>query len=193
MQRCHNYRDILAFYYPGTELGVAAQGFQWTHMGGERVDVYSTEPGSNRGAVAMAERALGEAERRSGLSYSRQPRVRIYPSVAAFRDATGEPGWVAGSVRGGTIRLQPSAVTEATLLHEMLHLVLASEAHPSLPWWFREGLTLHLAGDRETGAGPRSGDYAAARRRVEELVERFGRDQVLEWLRRGLPAEVAGG
>ncbi len=189
----HSYRDILAFYYPGAKLGIAAQGFQWTHMGGERVDVYSTKPGSNRGAVAMANRALAEAERRSGLSYNQRPRVRIYPSVAAFRDATGEPGWVAGSVRGRTVRLQPSAVAADTLLHEMLHLVLASEAHPSLPWWFREGLTLYLAGDREIGAGPRSGDYAAARRRVEELVERFGRDQVLEWLRRGLPAEVAGG
>jgi stage II sporulation protein D len=174
----HTYRQILAFYFPGTVLGVNAQGFTWARMAGERVDVYSTRPQADGEAVALADRMLHEAERRSGIAIDSRPRVRIYPSVAAFRDATGEPGSVAASTLGRTIRMQPlgilrsSGKLDAILLHEMLHVAVESRAKPGLPEWFREGLVAYLV---DPGAPSR----------VRSLVDRYGRDAVISWLRTG--------
>jgi len=183
----HNYRQILAFYFPGTAPGVGAQGFNWTRMQGERVEVWSTRPHEDRDAVAAADRALREAESRSGIRGGERPRVRIYPSVAAFRDATGEPGSVAASTTRRTIRMQPAALLrgsgslDSTLLHEMLHVLVESQAHPNAPVWLREGLVLHFA-----GAGPQANrDYEGYRSRVRGLMDRHGREKVMEWLRIG--------
>src|SRR5262249_53101516 len=51
-----SYRQILDFYYPGTALGVAAQGFPWRQLGGERVDVITTKPGEDGFLVGVADR-----------------------------------------------------------------------------------------------------------------------------------------
>ncbi|MCW5980596.1 MAG: SpoIID/LytB domain-containing protein [Bryobacteraceae bacterium] len=188
-----NYAQILSFYYPGTVIGINARGFRWRLLGGERVDVFSTREAEERELVAIADRMLAEAERRAGFRYAGRPRLRVYPTVAAFRDATGEPGQVAGSTVGSTIRLQPSpalrslGTLESTVLHEMLHVVLESRAHPSLPEWFREGLTLYLA---EPGGSAASNAYRQWRSRVASLVSRHGRDTVLRWLGAGLPPGV---
>lgn len=210
----HGYRQILEFYFPQTVLGLSARGFSWTRMLGERVEVWSTRPQQDQTVVASADRAIEEAERRAGFEAAGRPRLRIYPSVAAFRDATGEPGWVAASTAGGAIRLQPPHVIgsagklQTMLLHEMLHLLVESRAHPKLPLWFREGLVIFLAGGAEAAAtgGPPSDRalthprdaaemrraYRAAHARVRELADRYGREAVLRWLERGLPPEVSG-
>jgi stage II sporulation protein D len=181
----HTYRQILAFYYPGTITGLTARGFAWRYLGGERVDVFSTREHEDRELPVLAGRALQEAERRVGFSYSGRPRVKVFPTVASFRDATGEPGSVAASTAGSTIRLQPRA--EYTLLHEMLHLVVESKAHRTLPDWYREGLVLYLA---QSGLSP-SPEYEAFRSRIAGLAATHGRDVVLKWLISGLPAHAA--
>ncbi len=184
----HTYRQILAFYYPGTSLGVGAQGFPWMRMDGERIEVYSVHPHEDSDVVQTADRALREAESRSGIAIGVRPRLRIYPTVAAFRDATGEPGWVAASTIGRSIRMQPAAMLRssgrlaATLLHEMLHVAVESQANPHTPEWFREGLVLYLAGDP---APARDQTYAADLARVRALVTRHGRATVMQWLRTG--------
>ena len=142
-----SYREILAFYYPGTVLGVSAQGFQWQSLGGERVQVMTTRPREDQGVVAMADRLARGVEERVGLRFEGAVLMRIYPSVAAFRDATGEPGWVAGSTRAGVIRLQPPVI-ESTVRHELLHVLVESHARHGLPLWFREGAVLFLSGDQ---------------------------------------------
>ncbi len=38
------WRDILAFYYPGTELGRTGRGIAWTRLGGESVALFTTHP-----------------------------------------------------------------------------------------------------------------------------------------------------
>jgi len=175
------YRDILAFYYPSARVGVTAQGFGWTRLGGERVEVWTTQASADAPVVAFAERALGEAETRAGLRAQGVPRIRLYPSVAAFRDATGESGAVAGSTRGRVVRMQPPGVLRAnrtlerTLLHELLHVVVETNASPRLPAWFREGVVVYLA---------------EGRGRVNALADRYGRETVLGWIRRGLPDGV---
>jgi stage II sporulation protein D len=199
----HTYRQILDFYYPGTVLGVGAQGFSWVRAAGERVELSSTRPREDQFVAALADRLLADAESRAGFTLGFRPRVKVYPTVATFRDATGEPGWVAASTVGRTIRLQPppllrsTGTLESTLRHEMLHLLVESRAHPTLPPWFREGLVLYLA-EPERPAGrigigePHSQvrmrqAYQQAHSRVRALVDRHGRATVIEWLERGLP------
>jgi stage II sporulation protein D len=177
------YRQILAFYFPGTAVGVSAQGFSWTRLDGERVEAYSTRPNEDRDVIGRADRALREAEQRTGIRYEGRPRLRVYPTVAAFRDATGESGDVAASTLGRTVRMEPpgllrsSGRLEATLLHEMLHVVLESQAHTDTPEWFREGLARYFAGP----------DGTRERARVRALIDRNGRERVMEWLRTGSP------
>jgi stage II sporulation protein D len=199
----HTYRQILDFYYPGTVLGVSAQGFSWVRAAGERVELASTRPREDQFVAALADRLLADAESRAGFALGFRPRVKVYPTVATFRDATGEPGWVAASTVGRTVRLQPppllrsAGTLESTLRHEMLHLLVESRAHPTLPPWFREGLVLCLAepdkpagrtGIQEPrGQGEMRQAYQEAHSRVRALVDRHGRATVIEWLKRGLP------
>jgi stage II sporulation protein D len=188
-----SYREILAFYYPGTVLGVSAQGFPWQSLGGERVQVMTTRPQRDQGVVAMADRLARGVEGRAGLRFEGRVLMRIYPSVAAFRDATGEPGWVAGSTRGGVIRLQPG-VGEWTVRHELLHALVESHARAGLPLWFREGAVLFLSGERVTNKlkhipqeSEARVEYAAALDRFARLVDRFGETAVIGWISLGLP------
>ncbi|HBY62229.1 MAG TPA: hypothetical protein DEH78_20605 [Solibacterales bacterium] len=167
-----NYLDILAFYYQGTAVGINPQGMPWQTLGAERVEVQTTAPQRDRPLPALAGRALAEAERRTRYSAPAQVRVRVYPSAAAFRDATGESGAVAAVTRGNTIHLQPAAAGAATLLHEMLHVVLETRTHPNVPYWFREELAAYLAG----GSSPR----------VARLALEHGRAKLFEWLERGV-------
>jgi len=210
-----SYREILSFYYPGTALGLTAQGLGWQARAGERVELLSTRPTEDQSLIALAERLLRGAEQRTGWPLGQRPQLRVYPSVEVYRNATGQPGWVAASTRGQVIRLQPARVLreagtlESTVEHELLHLVVESRAHPRLPLWFREGVVLYLSqarsavpsGDPSIGleqlermlSQPRSEEelrraYAAARARVEELVARHGLPAVLGWVEAGLPA-----
>ncbi|MEN6600820.1 MAG: SpoIID/LytB domain-containing protein [Bryobacteraceae bacterium] len=177
-----SYREILSFYYPSTRTGVTAQGLEWTRLGGECLEVWTTQPSADAALVAQCERVLEEAERRAGLRTQGVPRIRLFPTVAAFRDATGQSGLAAGSTRGRVVRLQPPGVLRArgtlerTLLHELLHVVVETNASPRLPVWFRESVVVYLAEDRG---------------RVKELAVRYGRATVLGWIQRGLPAEIA--
>jgi len=185
----HSYREILGFYFPGAKVGVNAQGIPWQSLRGERIEMQTTTPARDGATLAEAERALAEAERRAQRRLSFSPRLRVFPSVAVFRDATGEPGWVAASTIGRTIRLQPNP-SPATLLHELLHVVTEDRAAPGLPLWFREGLVLCLAREPATAdmvpeAARR--EYAEYRSRVQRSIDQVGLATVLSWLERGVP------
>jgi stage II sporulation protein D len=143
--------------------------------------------------------------------------LKVYPTVSAFRDATGEPGWVAASTRGHTIRLQPTDVLrdagtlESTLRHELLHMLVEEHARAETPRWFREGLVLYLAQpNTKTTQGTSLGydpatlekalrspaserelreAYATAQAKVVQLVEQNGRETVIRWLQEGMPKQ----
>ena len=204
------WREILAFYYPGTEVGKTARGLVWTRLGGETVTLFTTRPEQDGAVLAIAERMAREASARTRLAAPRGLEVRVYPDVESFRNATGEPGWVAAHTGGRRIELQPAAVLrtgevlEATLLHEMVHAVLETQAAPGLPLWFREGLAEYLSagagrGDavgsdedlaqRSDEGRARSANRAAAAR-VRALVERHGMATVVGWVRTGLPKQA---
>jgi stage II sporulation protein D len=213
-----SYREILEFYYPGTKLGVTAQGLSWRSLAGERVEVITTRPREEQFLVALADRLARAVEERSGLRWEASPRLKIFPTVAAFRDSTGEPGWVAASARGRMIRLQPVAILrargsiESTLEHELLHALIESRARAGLPLWFREGVVGYLTASQksklkrhrsnvdppEDGAFLRGAEearraYAAAEECVTDLVERVGEREVLSWIQRGFAANLFPG
>lgn len=189
-----SYRQILAFYYPGTRVGVSAQGFAWTRLSSERWELWTLNPSVDAPLLAAADRALTEAERRSQVRYQSTPRLRIYPTVQAYRDATGQSGATAATTLGRTVRMQtlPREAAAQVLLHESLHLTIEQRARPGLPHWFREGLVLHLA--NQPVQSPHSADgqyYQSSLNRVNALIKRYGAATVLGWLDRGLPKEVA--
>jgi len=99
-----------------------------------------------------------------------------------------------------------------TLRHELYHLLIEAHAVPGLPVWFREGLVLYLAAPAGSASTTDSTDnnsdlaqrfaaredrrqteaaYAAARNRVANLVQTYGKTAVLSWLTRGIPVDVA--
>jgi stage II sporulation protein D len=211
-----SYRQILAFYYPGTSVGVTAQGFAWQSLGGERVQVITTRPREDQALVGLGDRMARVAEERSGLHWAEAPKLKVYPTVATFRDATGEPGWVAASARGNVIRLQPVAALRArgtldsTVVHELLHALIERRARGGLPLWFREGAVEYLTANwRGRSRNPRQTPpedaaflhsqeearraYAAALDCFAALVDQFGQSTVMGWMERGMPPEAMRG
>jgi stage II sporulation protein D len=202
--------QILAFYFPGTRADVTARGFAWKELRGERVILRSESPEGPW--LSASERALTAAEGLAGIAARPGIRVVVYPTLDAYRDATGEPGFVAGSTRGLTIHLQPAGslrargILEPTLLHEMLHALLAQRSRTPLPRWFGEGLVAALIGDSagEVNWTPQTARmldaprnqqelreaYAACASRVRRLIRENGRAAVLGWVETGLPANV---
>jgi stage II sporulation protein D len=214
----HSYREILSFYYPGTRLGVSAQGIRWQQLANEDVTLLTTRPDRDRPLLTLATGFVHESEESTGLLYRASPRLKIYPTVAAFRNSTGEPGWVAASTRGRTIQMQPSDVLretgtlESTIRHELLHMLIDSYALPGTPLWFREGLVLYLTapnasvkpsdnvddlkGLEKSLRSPASEEelrhaYAGARARVAQLARQHGKAALLDWVQNGLPANLA--
>ena len=194
-----DYREILAFYYPGTSLSRTAQGIAWTTLSGERVKLTTARPDRDGPVLRRADALAREVEQRTGLHFRTQPAVRIYPDVAAFRDGAGEPGWVAASTRGGVIRVQPGAGGEV-LRHELFHELIGQNAAAGLPVWFREGIALYLENPAQTASElsrleiahaqtreQMAAAYGAARARVRKLIDTHGERTVFGWISSGLP------
>ncbi|HUP03861.1 MAG TPA: SpoIID/LytB domain-containing protein, partial [Bryobacteraceae bacterium] len=206
------YREILAFYYPGTAVGVSARGLPWRRLGGDRLTLWTTQPEQDGAALAIAERLTRSLEQRTGWQFPAGVELRVFPDVETFRNATGEPGWVAARTEGRRIQLQPLAVLrsrgalEDTLSHELLHAMVDAQATTGLPVWFREGLVEYLldpSAARSAAAPPSDGqlrqkaDPGAARRAYVEatgavagLVRRYGRATVFGWVKTGLPSDA---
>jgi stage II sporulation protein D len=206
-----SYREILTFYYPGTAVGLTGKGLSWQRLGGDSLSMLTTQPDHDRAALTTAERLLRAIAQRTTWTVPRNLEIRVYPDLDAFRDATGEPGWVAAHTTGSRIDLQPVSVLssrgalESTLSHELLHVLLGAQAQAGLPLWFGEGLVSFLAGGRGSGVSRipadselrQTGDQARARRAyadatafVADLTTRYGETVVLDWVKRGLPPEV---
>ncbi len=213
-----SYQEILGFYYPGTQIAAIADGAKWQKRSGERLELLSTQPDADASILPIAERILKEDEAAIGWKASPGLRLQIYATLDSFRDTTGQPGWVAASTRGKTIRMQPLAelqkrsIVESTLRHEIFHVLVETKAKAATPLWFREGIVLFLSnsnGSRTTAGAmtdeeieavlrqPRNREevqkaYAAAQSRVAGLIADRGKETVLGWLSGGIPGDVRG-
>ena len=71
----------------------------------------SGRPGPS--AIVNCWRSPSSIRRELAQRFSWQPKgdweIRVYPDVDTFRNATGEPGWVAAHSRGLRIDMQPQA------------------------------------------------------------------------------------
>ncbi len=142
MAEGRGYREILAYYFPGTSPGASARGFDWQRLSGESVALYTTRPAQDAPVLAAAERVLRAHLQRTGWAAPHAIEIRVYPDAQTFRDATGEPGWTVRSLyasRLWRIEMQPLGDRDATLRHELFHVLVESQAAPALPLWFREG------------------------------------------------------
>jgi stage II sporulation protein D len=196
---------------------VSAQGMPWQQLASADVELLTTTPERDRAVLPLVSRLLHESEESTGLVYRSMPRLKIYATVADFRNATAEPGWVAASTRGRTIQMQPVSVLrtagtlDATLRHELMHMLIESYARPGTPLWFREGLVLYLGSSCDSKQGRGFGDVAAlektlrtpgsevqmrgayteACRRVAQLAAQHGKAALLDWIQNGVPAQMA--
>jgi len=206
-----SYREILAYYFPGASPGVSARGFDWQRLSGESIVLYSARPTQDAPLLAAAERLLRADLQRTGWPAPHAIEIHVYPDAQTFRDATGEPGWIAAYAHGSRIEMQPPRDSrrdqEATLRHELLHVLVESQAASALPLWFREGLVEYLS----ESAAPRGSiripsdaelrqtqDAAQARRAyadaaaaVADLVRRYGETDVLRWVKSGIPSNAS--
>jgi stage II sporulation protein D len=213
-----SYREILSFYYPGTQLGSmgTANEAKWQKRSSERIALLSTQPEVDSKLLPIAERILKEDEEAIGWKASAGVQLQVYATLDSYRDTTGQPGWVAASTRGKTIRLQPLAelqkrsIVETTLRHEIFHVLVEVKAKTATPLWFREGVVLILSNPdaaMTAAAGmtdeqmeavlrqPRDRDevqraYDAAQGKVTALVQERGKETVLGWLSAGIPGDV---
>jgi stage II sporulation protein D len=220
-----SYHEIFSFYYPGTQIAAlgkqsAAAGTvddaKWQKRSGERVELLSTQPDVDASILPIAERVLKEDEAAIGWKAGAGLRLQIFATLDSYRDTTGQPGWVAASTRGKTIRMQPLAelqkrsIVESTLRHEIFHVLVEAKAKAATPLWFREGIVLFLSNSNGAGTAaaamtdeeieavlrqPRNREevqkaYAAAQSRVAGLIEERGKEIVLGWLSGGIPGDV---
>lgn len=212
----HSYREILAYYYPTTVVGVRAAGIPWIKFSGGTADLETTRS-QDTSVLDIAGRLMRGLEESTARRFKTRPMIRIYPTVAAYRDDTGEPGWMAASTKNNVIRLQPAETLrsrnalDSTLKHELAHLLVEAYARNAQPLWFREGLVLWLSQPASVGSSMERVDLAALERAlarpeseaqlrqsyrvaqqvVEKLVRERGRQTVLSWIERGLPEDVA--
>ncbi len=212
-----DYGQILDFYYPGTHLSKTSAD-DWQKRISERFELMSTSPEEDSALLPVAEKILKENEAAVGWRLSFRARLQVFPTLDRYRDATGQPGWVAATTRGQTVRLQTLAdlrkrsILESTLRHEFFHLLIESRSRSNTPLWFREGLVLYLSDpdkrnsqptaltDKEMEAilrNPVSREkqekaYAAARTRVTRLIQQNGKSSVLDWLSSGIPGYALG-
>jgi stage II sporulation protein D len=205
------YREILAQYFPGATPAEETTGAAWQSFGGQGFTLETSETADAVYIPAMA-RALDEAESRSGLHPQASIAVRAYRSTPAFRNATLAPGWVAAFTEGNIIALQPLRILAArkllasVLRHEFLHALVEEQAAANTPIWLREGMVELWSGDARRGPRPQLTPdqinqkliYAASESESEaahqaaawyagQLLDRFGRAQVLLWLQSGVP------
>ena len=210
-----SYREILAFYYPGTALRTNAAAIAWQKRDSERLEMMSVEPDKDAETFDAAQKALAAAESELGWKLNFKVRLKVYPTIDAYRDGAGQPGWIAAFTRGHTISLQPPAVLkqksalDSTLRHEFTHLLIEQRSGPSTPVWFREGLVLYFSDARhnfepvlmkqaeiEAALGHPEDHaslqraYAAARTRVAEMIRQNGKETVFGWLSSGLPEQM---
>jgi stage II sporulation protein D len=205
-------QQIIAFYFPGTSIGIGRDDSGWLTVQRGPITVRSTEalPPAKLDDI---EQIWGRALQRFPPRRTVAPEIVFAPSVEIFRQLTAQPGWVAASTSGSRIVLEPmrtlQASSDTTVLHEMLHVLVESEASERAPLWLREGLVAELAGEPRAptitmpaiaieaalrNAASQSEDEHAHRQaaaRVHALIARYGLSSVRGWLVSSVPPGVA--
>jgi stage II sporulation protein D len=140
-----NEETILAQYFPGAEVRDETSGLKWQSFARAGYRLESLED-ADEAYLPELDRALAEAQGRSGIAPAGTITVRAFQSTPEFRETTLAPGWVAAFTESNWIGAQPlrtlagRKMLEPVMRHEMLHALVESAADAKTPLWLREGL-----------------------------------------------------
>jgi stage II sporulation protein D len=207
------YREILSFYFAGTQVRITSADMGWSKVAGAGWTLVTT--GASHDIVPMANAAWEKAQSLFPPRTPVHPVVHLMPSTELFRQTTEEPGWMLASTRGSDVFLQPPSLLKAhgsesaTLLHEFLHVLVEQEAIPQTPLWLREGLVEALADGpprNRAASAPRMSatvleaalahpaDAAESQhahlvsvQSVQRFIDQYGFAAVRGWLHAGVP------
>ncbi len=201
-----NAREILAFYFPGTVVGIGPNDSGWVNEDTPGIKVRSAARLTAEQREEI-ETSWHQAKTLFPPHTSITPEISFAPSAELFRQMTSQPGWMLASTSGSRIVINAKPLlNQKTLRHEMLHALVESEASTKAPLWLREGLVEVL--DGEPGGGAMSDAameaelshpttreaseqaHHAAAAKVRTMVARYGMAQVRSWLVSGVPASV---
>lgn len=209
-----SYREILRFYFPGTEVRITPGDNGWRSVQGTGWTLLTTSASNE--VIEQGNTAWTKAQTLFPPKNQVHPVVHAMPATELFRQTTNEPGWILASTRGNDVFLQPASVLEknerreSTLLHEFLHVLVEQEATRQTPLWLREGLVEALAGTPSSSGHFHTAlgeidatlahppDAAASEHAhitagvfVQNLIQRYGMASVRGWLHFGVPAEAS--
>jgi stage II sporulation protein D len=145
----HTYREILAFYFPGTHTGIAPTDQGWLETQHPNWTLLTTTPSPS--LAQSIDQAWLKAQSLFPPHTPTHPTIHQLPTTELFRQTTAEPGWVRASTQGTHIYLQPPSIlskndaAQETILHELLHVLIEQESTDQAPLWLREGLAEALA------------------------------------------------
>ena len=94
----HSAADILGFYFPGTRVGVTAEGGVWQSRREAGWTVWST--GSSAELVKKGDEAWAKARALYPPRGEVEPELWAMPTTELFRQRTSEPGWILASTPG---------------------------------------------------------------------------------------------
>lgn len=157
-QRGYNFRQILAKYFPGANIG--PQTIRTNTQASIHFRLSSSGPLDPKEAAQL----LGLLEstrstlvkRLSGAGIEANlPEVEIIinKTTGDFVGRTGMPPWAAAATRNNRIELQPVSllkqrgILETTLRHELVHVFIDAVGGKQTPRWLAEGLALYIAGE----------------------------------------------
>ena len=93
-----SYREILAFYFPGTAIGIQSGDNGWKSIQGNGWKLRAVGP-----ATLWIDLGNSQWEKARSIFPTQanpQPTVYAMPSTELFRQTTGEPGWLLASTLG---------------------------------------------------------------------------------------------
>jgi stage II sporulation protein D len=155
-QRGYNFRQILAKYFPGANVGpqISMTSRRSSHF---RLRMQNTDTHEAERMLRLLESARSSlVQRLSGTGIEAdlpEVEVIINRTTGDFVGRTGMPSWAAAATHNNRIELQPVSVLkqrgilETTLRHELVHVVIDSVGGKQTPRWLTEGFALYIAGE----------------------------------------------
>jgi len=165
-QRGQSYQQILAHYFPGTNVGEGTFDTETGRRGDSEmrrssnfrltfpktVDTREAEDvlsflESNRAELLRRVSAAGIQLHFPSLE------VVVNETTGDFVGRTGMPSWAAAATKNNRIEIQPlrllkqRRILETTLRHELVHVLIDSISGGQAPRWLAEGMAVHFAGE----------------------------------------------